>query len=336
LTKALKKAKEEVGRLTNKNEESQKTITKLRETLRFSFPKKEHNKLLQEKYHLENKVQEADQNASLAEDEVITYVEKNTKLSELNTKLMIALNNSKGSQDALVKQISDNVATGITSSFLIAFRTSSHLLPGAKASTPKPLSKKELKKLRQKTKKRLINMQAKEAEDIPGDDDNLNNSVEELINPDKNSLDTNDNCKEDSSPNNNEDPLDTLMKDILMKGKGGPLICSAAKWTSASTSATVGLLSRLRTPAVPAQLVMLRTYVRITMKLPRMTQTTMSSLSRPQTQSASPYHLQTLTSPLSPLLSPASTTPISMAWLASPPRTPELSTPWREKISQSR
>ena len=84
-SKALKKAKEEVGRLTNKNEESQKTITKLRETLRFSFPEKEHNKLLQEKYHLENKLQEADQKASLAEDEVFTFEEKNKKLSELNT-----------------------------------------------------------------------------------------------------------------------------------------------------------------------------------------------------------------------------------------------------------
>ena len=98
-SKALKKAKEEVGRLTIKNEESQKTITNLRETLRFSFPEKEHNKLLQVKYHLENKLQEADQKANLAEDEVFTYEEKNTKLSELNTKLMIALNNSKGSQD---------------------------------------------------------------------------------------------------------------------------------------------------------------------------------------------------------------------------------------------
>jgi hypothetical protein len=33
-------------------------------------------------------------------------------------------------------------------------------------------------------------MQAKEAEDIPGDDDNLNNSVEDLIDPVKNSLTT--------------------------------------------------------------------------------------------------------------------------------------------------
>jgi DNA repair ATPase RecN len=36
-SKARKKAKEEVARLTNKNEESQKNITELRETLRFSF-----------------------------------------------------------------------------------------------------------------------------------------------------------------------------------------------------------------------------------------------------------------------------------------------------------
>ena len=97
-------------------------------------------------------MQEADQKASIAENEVFTYVEKNTKLSELNTKLMIALNNSKGSQDALVKHISDTVATGghkakedesATSSFLNTSPTSIHLLPGAKGSTPKPLSKKE-------------------------------------------------------------------------------------------------------------------------------------------------------------------------------------------------
>jgi hypothetical protein len=54
-------------------------------------------------------------------------------------------------------------------------------------------------------------MQAKEAEDIPGDDDNLNSFVEDLIDPVKNSLNTNVNCKEDSTPNNVEDPLYILM-----------------------------------------------------------------------------------------------------------------------------
>ena len=43
------------------------------------------------------------------------------------------------------------------------------------------MTKKELKKLRQKTKKRLENMQAKESN--IGDDDDLNSSVEDLINP---------------------------------------------------------------------------------------------------------------------------------------------------------
>jgi hypothetical protein len=85
-------------------------------------------------------------------------------------------------------------------------------LPGAKGSTPKPLSKKELKKLRQKTKKKLVNMQAKEAEDIPGDDDNLNNAVEELIDPVKNSLDHNDNYEDDSIGNNNVDPSNITLK----------------------------------------------------------------------------------------------------------------------------
>ena len=53
-------------------------------------------------------------------------------------------------------------------------------------------------------------MQAKETDDIIEGDDNLNNSVEDLINPTKNPLDPNDNCDEDS--NNNTDPLDTLTK----------------------------------------------------------------------------------------------------------------------------
>jgi hypothetical protein len=85
-------------------------------------------------------------------------------------------------------------------------------LPGAKGSTPKPLSKKGLNKLRQKTKKRLVNMQAKEAEDIPGDDGNLNNSIEDLIDPVKNSLDQNDNYEDDNTDNYNVDPSDILVK----------------------------------------------------------------------------------------------------------------------------
>jgi hypothetical protein len=53
-----------------KTDESLKIITELREALKFSFPEKEYNKLLQVKYHLENQLQEADQKASLADDEV--------------------------------------------------------------------------------------------------------------------------------------------------------------------------------------------------------------------------------------------------------------------------
>jgi hypothetical protein len=66
-------------------------------------------------------------------------------------------------------------------------------------------------KLRQKTKTRLVNMQAMEEEDIPGDDDNLNNSVEELIDPVKNSLDQNENYEDESTDNTNVDPSDILM-----------------------------------------------------------------------------------------------------------------------------
>jgi hypothetical protein len=93
---------------------------------------------------------------------VCIYTGFQTKIELPNSYLVISphLNEDKEDESA-------------TSSFLKASPTSSHLLPGAKGSTPKPLSKKELKKLRQKNKKKLVNMQAKEAEDIPGDDDNL-------------------------------------------------------------------------------------------------------------------------------------------------------------------
>ena len=47
IAKALKKAKAEVTRLTNKNDEAQNTIAKLRETMIHSFSVKEHNELLQ-------------------------------------------------------------------------------------------------------------------------------------------------------------------------------------------------------------------------------------------------------------------------------------------------
>jgi hypothetical protein len=64
-----------------------------------SFSEKENNELLQKKYYLENELSEANQKASLAEEEVFMYKVNNSKLSEQNTKLMIALVNSKGSQD---------------------------------------------------------------------------------------------------------------------------------------------------------------------------------------------------------------------------------------------
>jgi hypothetical protein len=67
--------------LTKKTDGSLKTITELREALKFSFPENEYNKLLQEKYHLENQLQEANQRASLAEDEVFMLKEQNTKMS---------------------------------------------------------------------------------------------------------------------------------------------------------------------------------------------------------------------------------------------------------------
>jgi hypothetical protein len=136
IAKALKKAKAEVTRLTSKNDEAQNTIAKLRETMRQSFSEKEHNELLQKKYYLENEVSEANQKASLAEEEVFMYKVNNSKLSEQNTKLMIALANSKGSQDSLEKQLSEAVALG---SYELTEEPSSS--PAATGFTPKLLSK---------------------------------------------------------------------------------------------------------------------------------------------------------------------------------------------------
>ena len=91
-SEALKKAKEEIARLTNKTQESLKTITKLRAT---TIPEEEYTRILQQKYHLEDKLQEAEDKASIAEDEVLTYTERNKKLSKNITNLMVLLNNSK-------------------------------------------------------------------------------------------------------------------------------------------------------------------------------------------------------------------------------------------------
>jgi hypothetical protein len=90
---------------------------------------------------------------------------------------MVALANSNGRQDSLKTQLSEAVALGrykLTDdeSASKAFKADAKELsssPAATGLTPKSLSKKELKK-------------AKEAEHITEDDDNLNRSVEELIN----------------------------------------------------------------------------------------------------------------------------------------------------------
>ena len=96
-----------MSRLTNKTNESLKTIAKLRET---TIPEAEYNKILQQNYHLKDQLLEADERATIAEDEIFTFKEQNAKLSKQVTKLMIALNNSNSSQGTLEKQISDNAA----------------------------------------------------------------------------------------------------------------------------------------------------------------------------------------------------------------------------------
>ena len=65
------KNKAEVTRLTNKNDDAQNTIAKLRKTMRHSFSVKEYNALLQKKYNLENELSGANEKASLAEEEVL-------------------------------------------------------------------------------------------------------------------------------------------------------------------------------------------------------------------------------------------------------------------------
>ena len=190
-SKALKEAKEEIARLTKKSQESLKIISKLRET---TFPEEDYNRILQQKHYLESQLLEADEKVTIAEDEVFTFQQKNTKLSKENTNLMFLLNNS------------------VTHSFPKASSTPSHFVPAAEGSSPKLLTKKELKKLRQKTRKRLANTQVKETDDFIEGDENLNNSVEALIDPTKNPLDPNDSFDVDSNSNNNTDPIDTLTK----------------------------------------------------------------------------------------------------------------------------
>ena len=163
-----------------------------------SFSEKQHNELLQKKYYHENELSEANQKASLTEEEIFMYKVNNSKLSEQNTKLMIALVNSKGSQDTLEKQLSEAVALGSyeltndgsASKASKADAKEPSSSPAATGLTPKLLSKKELKKLRQKTRKKLLSIQAKEAEDITEGDDNLNKS------------DPNDNYENDPTNNN--------------------------------------------------------------------------------------------------------------------------------------
>ena len=87
-------------------------------------------------------------------------------------------------------------------------------------------------------------MQAKEAEDVPGDDDNLNNSVEDLIHPVKNSLNLNDNYEDDSTDNNNVDPSDITLK--MYPSLKGPEVKDNSEVTNVIT-----ILSTIKVPDHP-------------------------------------------------------------------------------------
>ena len=82
-----------------------------------------------------------------------------SKLSVQNTKLMVALANSNGRQDSLETQLSEAVALG---SYELSNDASASKASKADAKepypglTPKLLFKTELKKLRQKTRKRFL------------------------------------------------------------------------------------------------------------------------------------------------------------------------------------
>jgi hypothetical protein len=56
-------------------------------------------------------------------------------------------------------------------------------LDRSKRVIPQATVKERARKVETETKKRIVHMQAKETEDIPGNDDNLNNSVEDAIDP---------------------------------------------------------------------------------------------------------------------------------------------------------
>ena len=223
--KALKKANEEVSRLTKKTNESLKAITKLRET---SIPEADYNKMLQQNYHLKEQLLEADERANIAEEEIFTFKEQNAKLSNQVTKLMIALNNSNSCQDALEKQISDKVALD------------NNLVLAANGTSPRQLTRKELKKLRQKTKKILTKKQDTENNDAL-EDKNLNESIEKLSDEVNNSLSTNGSDDgRDTASNNSTDRLNTLLLKPVPRAEGNEEVINA-----------VNLLTTLPTPTDP-------------------------------------------------------------------------------------
>ena len=222
---ALKKANEEVSRLTKKTNESLKAITKLRET---SIPEADYNKMLQQNYHLKEQLLEADERANIAEEEIFTFKEQNAKLSNQVTKLMIALNNSNSCQDALEKQISDKVALD------------NNLVLAANGTSPRQLTRKELKKLRQKTKKILTKKQDTENNDAH-EDKNLNESIEKLSDEVNNSLSTNGSDDgRDTASNNSTDRLNTLLLKPVPRAEGNEEVINA-----------VNLLTTLPTPTDP-------------------------------------------------------------------------------------
>jgi hypothetical protein len=92
---------------------------------------------------------------------------------------MVPLANSSGRQDKLEMQLSEAVARG---SYELSIDASASKVSKADAKEPYPglttklLSKKELKRLGQKTRKKLLSLRGRKAEDITEDDENLNKS----------------------------------------------------------------------------------------------------------------------------------------------------------------
>ena len=93
---------------------------------------------------------------------------------------MVSLTNSKSSQDVLGQQLSEAIALGSyelkldeAAKYTVKSKHGTKSLPNFQVTTSNKLSKKDLKKLREKTKRTLLSLKAREADYNSEDDDEL-------------------------------------------------------------------------------------------------------------------------------------------------------------------